>query len=146
MIHGPKDYRVTPSSTPEASLNGLRLLLVEDATETRDALSCVLKAEGVEVTAVPLGTQAIDAVYAAETPFDVLLTDLGLPDIPGDLVIRQIIEIAPKPPAVVAMTGYGEPFHQRAREAGAVVVIAKPFEWSALRTILLGLSQRAAAA
>ena len=64
--------------------------------------------------------------------FDVLLTDLGLPDIPGDVVIRQIAATAARRPRIVVVTGYEEPFVSRAREAGADVVLTKPIAWSTL--------------
>lgn len=50
---------------------------------------------------------------ARRTPFDIVLTDLRLPDIPGELVIRQLLATA-----------------------GRVVVLVKPFDWTALRGCL----------
>jgi CheY-like chemotaxis protein len=55
-----------------------------------------------------------------------VLTDLGLPDIPGDVVIRRVLETARRRPRVIVVTGYGEPFVSRARQAGADVVLNKP--------------------
>jgi len=68
--------------------------------------------------------------------FDVVLTDLGLPDIPGDVVIRRVLASARRRPRVIVVTGYDEPFVSRARQAGADVVFNKPIVWATLaRTV-----------
>lgn len=130
-------------SASDSSLKGLRILLVEDAAETREALTWLLEAEGVEVTAVPLGRPALEA--ASATDFDVLVTDLGLPDMPGDVLIRHVLATARRRPAVIAMTAHAEPHRQRALDAGAETVLPKPFEWSVLRGLLVLSAGRAAA-
>jgi DNA-binding response OmpR family regulator len=61
-----------------------------------------------------------------------VLTDLGLPDIPGEVLILQIIATAKRRPRVVVVTGYDEPRVSRARTAGADVVLLKPVEWTEL--------------
>jgi CheY-like chemotaxis protein len=111
-------------------LSGVRVLLVEDARDIRDVFTLLLQAEGAQVVATGNGRKAIEV--ARERDFDVLLTDLGLPDLPGDLVIRQILSTARRRPWVVVVTGYDEPFITRARQAGADVVLTKPLAWSAL--------------
>ena len=107
-----------------------RILLVEDAADIREVLAVLLESEGASVVATGSGREAVDV--AARQPFDVLLTDLGLPDIPGDLVIRRVLATARKRPRVVVLTGYDEPFTSRARQAGADIVLNKPIAWSAL--------------
>ena len=114
----------------ENHLRGARVLLVEDARDILDVFTLLLKAEGAEVVATGSGREAIE--LAAQQDFDVLLTDLGLPDIPGDVVIRQVVATARRRPRVVVVTGFEEPFVGRARQAGADVVLTKPLAWSAL--------------
>jgi CheY-like chemotaxis protein len=116
--------------TRAPQLGGLKVLIVEDAKDIRDVFALLLSAEGAEVVATSTGREAIEA--AAGREFDVLLTDLGLPDVPGDVVIRQVIATARRRPWVVVVTGYDEPFIGRAREAGADVILTKPLAWSAL--------------
>ena len=111
-------------------LDGLQVLLVEDAKDILDVFALLLSAEGAEVTAAGTGREAIEAALKGQ--FDVLLTDLGLPDVPGDVVIRQVIATARRRPRVVVVTGYDEPFIGRARQAGADVILTKPLAWSAL--------------
>jgi len=117
-------------------------LLVEDARDIRDVFALLLRAEGAEVTATGSGREA--AELGAWGNFDVLLTDLGLPDIPGDAVIRHVAATAPRRPWIVVVTGYGEPFISRAREAGADVVLTKPIAWSALLDRLVPVTPLAA--
>jgi two-component system KDP operon response regulator KdpE len=124
-------------------LSSTRILLVEDATDIREAFSLLLRAEGAEVVAAATGREALQC--AASRDFDALLTDLGLPDIPGDVLIRQILATARRRPRVVVVTGYGEPYPSRARAAGADIVFTKPIEWSMLLRALRPLPRPLAA-
>ena len=115
---------------PDRGLKSTRVLLVEDAEDTRDAFALLLRSEGADVVATATGTEATQAAEGQH--FDVVLTDLGLPDIPGDVVIRRVLAKAPRRPRVVVLTGYDEPFTSRARQAGADVVLNKPIAWPEL--------------
>jgi CheY-like chemotaxis protein len=106
------------------------ILVVEDVADIRDVFAFLLRAEGASVVAVPSGREAVE-VAESET-FDIVVTDLGLPDIPGDMVIREVLSRTRNRPRVVVVTGYGEPYVARARRAGADVVLTKPVAWSTL--------------
>jgi two-component system CheB/CheR fusion protein len=108
----------------------MRILLVEDAEDIRDVFTMLLEAEGAEVVAAATGQEAV--ALGRQGEFDVLLTDLGLPDIPGDVVIRQVLATGRRRPSVIVVTGYGQPFVGRAKAAGADVVLTKPITWSTL--------------
>jgi two-component system, chemotaxis family, CheB/CheR fusion protein len=109
-------------------LEGMRILVIEDAPDIRDVFAILLRAEGADVVATDSGREA--AELARDGRFDVVLSDLGLPDIPGDVLIRQILAASRGRTRVIAVTGYGEPFVSRARQAGADVVFTKPVEWT----------------
>jgi CheY-like chemotaxis protein len=111
-------------------LNGKSVLLVEDATDIRVAFDVLLRVEGADVLAAASGREAL--ALAACNSFQVLLTDLGLPDIPGELLIRQVLAGLSPRPRVVVVTGYGEPELSLARAAGADAVFTKPVEWNVL--------------
>lgn len=111
----------------DAALRGVRILLVEDSDDARDAFDRLLRSEGAAVVAVASGADAATAVLRER--FDVLLTDYGLPDIPGDMLIRQVLASARHRPHIVVVTGYGQPYAERARRAGADLVLTKPVEW-----------------
>ena len=110
------------------ALEGIRILLVEDAPDIREVFTVLLRVEGAEVVPVGTGREAVDVAGARD--FDIVLSDLGLPDIPGDVLIRQLLSTARRRTRVVVVTGYGEPYLARARQAGAEVVFTKPVEWT----------------
>ena len=125
-----------------SALRGTRVLLVEDAKDIRDVFALLLESEGAQVFATGSGGEAIE--IGAQGDFDVLLTDLGLPDIPGDVVIRDVLASARRRPWVVVVTGYEEPFIGQARAAGADVVLTKPIAWSTLLDRLVPVAPLAA--
>ena len=90
----------------------------------------LLEAEGAQVVATGSGHDA--ARLAEHEEFDVVLTDLGLPDMSGEMVIRHVLRTARRRPRIVVVTGYDEPFTTRARAAGADVVLTKPVMWSSV--------------
>ena len=113
------------------NLHQMRILLVEDAPDLREVFTLLFREEGAEVTATGSAREAVE--LAAWRDFDVVLSDLGLPDMPGDVLIRQILAMARHPTRMVAITGYPEPYLTRARQAGAEVVFSKPVEWASIR-------------
>jgi CheY-like chemotaxis protein len=120
---------MSPLSAGHA-LHALKVLLVEDSDDVRDAFVGLLRSEGADVVAVDNGRDAMAAALGGT--FDVLLTDYGLPDIPGDVLITHVVATMQPRPHVVVVTGYGEPYIARARQAGADLVLTKPVEWSVL--------------
>jgi CheY-like chemotaxis protein len=111
-----------------------RILVVEDADDARETFARLLEADGADVVATASGREAIEILSDRE--IDVLVTDLGLPDVPGDVVIREAVTHAPRP-RVVVVTGYGGAELEGARKAGADVVLTKPVPWD----LLLGTVQ-----
>ena len=110
------------------NLIGIRVLLIEDVSDIRDVFVILLRSEGADVTATPSGREGAD--LARNHHFDVVLSDLGLPDIAGDVLIRQLRAASGAATRVVVVTGYGEPYLSRARQAGADAVFTKPVEWT----------------
>lgn len=72
-------------------LDGIRILLVEDDSDTREVLTLGLGINGAFVVAVASATEALAALERQE--FDVLLSDIGLPDRDGLTLIRQIRQL-----------------------------------------------------
>ena len=106
----------------------MRILVIEDAADIREVFTVLLRAEGAQVVAAANGREATEAV--AHGQFDVILSDLGLPDVPGDVLIRQLLAASRNRTRVMVITGYGEHYLSRARQAGAEVVFTKPVEWT----------------
>jgi two-component system CheB/CheR fusion protein len=147
VIHGLDEYSLTASTAQYSlhwhshcltlqeqtfaasmSLERMRILLVEDAPDIREVFTVLLRVEGAEVTPTGCGREA--AELASRRDFDVVISDLGLPDMPGDVLIRHILGTARRRTRVIVVTGYGEPYLTRARQAGAEVVFTKPVEWT----------------
>jgi two-component system CheB/CheR fusion protein len=124
-------------------LAGLRVLLVEDAEDIRDVLTFLLRSDGAHVCATSTARAALET--AARQEFDLLLTDLGLPDLAGDHLIREILRMKQGRLRVVVITGFGEPYATRARQAGAEAVFIKPLDWTVLREALAAHDQAVAA-
>jgi two-component system CheB/CheR fusion protein len=119
---------LAPATFCSMSLEKMRILLVEDAPDIREVFTVLLRVEGADVTATGSGREAAD--LASRRDFDVVLSDLGLPDMSGDVLIRQILSTARHRTRVIVVTGYGEPYLSRARQAGAEDVFTKPVEWT----------------
>jgi len=63
------------------------LLVIEDNDQARDNLRRLLQRVGYRVTAVPDGLSGVDAARS-DPSLDLVLTDIGLPDIDGNMVAR----------------------------------------------------------
>lgn len=115
----------TPPPTPSA---GLRILLVEDNADSRDALQLLLELDGHRVAVAGDGSEAL--VRATELKPDVALIDIGLPGLDGCEVARQLraTPLGSKM-RLIAMTGYSQP-EARARviEAGFDSHLVKPID------------------
>jgi signal transduction histidine kinase len=77
-------------SVPAASvgLDGMRLLVVEDEPDTRDALTRFLQHYGATVVAVGSAGEALERLFTEA--FDVLLSDIGMPGMDGYDLIREL--------------------------------------------------------
>jgi signal transduction histidine kinase/ActR/RegA family two-component response regulator len=101
------------------------VLIVEDNDDARDMLQQVLAMQGHEVCAARDGASAI--ALALQVQPDVAIIDIGLPDIDGYAVAREIRAQAKRRIALIALTGYGQPEDQRrARDAGFDLHLVKP--------------------
>jgi two-component system KDP operon response regulator KdpE len=101
-----------------------RVLVVDDEPQIRRALRLVLRANGYEVTEVPAGEAALDALVTAN--FDLIILDLMLPDLDGVEVCRRVREWSHLP--VVVLSAHGEEeIKIRALDEGADDYISKPF-------------------
>ena len=120
------------AAPPEAR----RILVVEDNADARDSLVALLRLAGHEVDAAETGGAAIAAVEAGV--YDAVLVDIGLPDIDGYEVARQLrARVLERPLRLIALTGYGtQADRQRAFAAGFDAHLAKPVEPGALDALL----------
>jgi CheY-like chemotaxis protein len=110
-----------------SSRRPLAILVVEDNADAREILAMLLELEGHAVTGAET---AAAAIARARDPIDVALIDIGLPDLDGYEVARQI-RATPhgKAAYLVALTGHGEPEdRRRALAAGFDAHLVKPVD------------------
>src|SRR5262245_25120946 len=110
----------------------LRVLVVDDLPDCADALALLLRAYGHRAEVARDGTSALE--LAAASPPDVVLLDIGLPDMTGHEVARRIQALRlSKPPLLVAVTSRSEESdHLESRGAGIELHLVKPVEPSRL--------------
>ena len=104
-----------------------RLLIIDDSEEILASLKTFLSKRGFEVVAASNGLDALKLYEAAYDNFDLVITDLVMPNIGGVALISIFKKRTPDLP-VIAITGYGEQPESLAREAKADVVLEKPFK------------------
>jgi len=128
-------------SKPKLDLNSVRILVVDDDNSTREFIAFLLELHGANVIAVATADDAI-ATLAQFKP-DLLLSDIGMPDRDGYMLMRQVRALPPEQggqiPAI-ALTAYaGEINHQQAMAAGFQKHIVKPVEPETLVTAIAKL-------
>ena len=86
-------------------LSDISILLVDDEKLIRKTFAKDLKAEHFKVTAVAGGQEAINALEQEQ--YDLVITDLMMPDIDGFAVLKTAKRLAPET-SVIILTGYGD--------------------------------------
>ncbi|MEP6668546.1 MAG: PAS domain S-box protein [Chthoniobacter sp.] len=115
-----------------------RILLVEDHEPTLNVLTRLLTHAGHEV--IPAQSVAAAQAAAANQRFDILVSDLGLPDGTGWELMTLLRAQYPNLPAV-ALSGYGmDEDLQRTRDAGFATHLVKPVDFDQLRHALQRLN------
>ena len=120
-------------------LNGLQTLLVDDDKDSREFIAFVLEQYGAQVTEVDSAHDALNILM--QTKFDLLISDIGMPDMDGYTLIRQIRKQSPdrgREIPAIALTAYaGEIDRQQALAAGFQHHISKPIELEVLIQAIL---------
>jgi CheY-like chemotaxis protein len=128
-----------PAGEPAADehLGGsMRIVLIEDQDDVRDALHALLEGWGHEVVAAADGVEGVDLILDRRP--DLALIDIAMPGLDGYAVARRVrAKLGRNAPAMVALTGFGrEEDRERARRAGFDSHLTKPAVPSDLRRIL----------
>ena len=139
---------VQPPTSPVATapqesfnLSGIRVLAVDDDADARDLVVFLLEDCGASVTAVSNADDAL-AVLTQSVP-DVLLSDIGMPDTDGYMLLRQVRALPPEQGGLVpaiALTAYaGEIDYRLALAAGFQRHLSKPLDPDQLVQAMLDL-------
>ncbi|MEO7335950.1 MAG: PAS domain-containing protein [Caldimonas sp.] len=129
-------------------LAGLRLLVAEDNANNQQVARELLEDEGAEVVIAVNGLEAVEAVAAADPPFDAVLMDLQMPVMDGYTATSRIRqELARLDLPIVAMTANAMASDREAcLSAGMNEHVGKPFDLDHLVGVLRRLVGRSAAA
>ena len=118
------------------SLDGMKVLVVDDSADTTEMVQHLLEIGGADVTAVTSGFEALRV--AREQRFDVVLSDISMPGMDGfEFLNRLRTTPGYRDLPVVALTGFGrEEDVQRAYDEGFFAHLTKPFDIQTLACLL----------
>lgn len=133
------------STSRDSALADLRVLIVDDDDDTRELLKLALTRHGAEVLSVETAIEALKMLE--QTKFDVLLSDIGMPEIDGYELIHQVrareAQHQAKAIPAAALTAYARQEDQlRILAAGFQMHIPKPVELAELKNIVAQLAGR----
>jgi CheY-like chemotaxis protein len=120
----------------------MRILVVEDQVSLSRMTETLLQRRGHEVWAARDGAEAIEATIRLQP--DVVLMDIGLPDMSGHEVARVLRDkLGDATPILVALTGYGQQDdRRRSLEAGFDLHLVKPMDISIVRALLAQIGRK----
>ncbi len=116
-------------------VRGQRILVVEDNVDGREALVTLLGLLGHEAIGAASGREAI--VLAGERRPEIAFLDIGLPDMDGYEVARELRKALAESVRLVAVTGYGQATdRERSRDAGFDAHLVKPVDADQIGAVL----------
>jgi CheY-like chemotaxis protein/HPt (histidine-containing phosphotransfer) domain-containing protein len=127
-------------------LAGYRILAAEDNPVNQLVLDDMLTPEGATVTFADDGLQAIGLLQShGESAFDIVLTDIQMPNLDGHQLAQRLRELHPGLP-VVGLTAHAmAEERQRCFDNGMVAHVTKPIEMGPLISVVLKYARRPAA-
>jgi signal transduction histidine kinase/CheY-like chemotaxis protein len=132
---------------PLFAMRSLRVLVIDDDPSLLESLRIALLDEGHKVTTANGGQAGIDAFQSAQKAgrlFDVVITDLRMPDVDGRQVVASVRAMSPGTP-IILLTGWGQQVASDASRPLAVDrLLGKPPRIRELRAALAELTGRRA--
>ncbi|MCC5639283.1 PAS domain-containing protein [Nostoc sp. CHAB 5844] len=140
LIHSQTDQNDEPME-PALNINGIKVLVVDDDADSREFVSFVLEQEGANVAMAGSATEALTALRQFQP--DVLLSDIGMPQVDGYMLMQQVRNLPPEQGGnikAIALTAYaGEMNQQQALAAGFEQHLAKPVDPEQLISKIINL-------
>jgi signal transduction histidine kinase len=122
----------TPVALHEKPPSHLRIMLVDDEPEICNAMSALLRRSGFQVTTYTNPETALEAFRGNPEAFDLVFTDLSMPEMSGIDLTKQLLEIRQLP--VILATGFGGDWSgESALAVGIRKVLHKPLDPRTLR-------------
>ncbi len=132
------------SSDDSPNLDGLRILVVDDEKDTLELIVFILEGCGASVRAASSAAEALEALTTWQP--DILLSDIGMPQMDGYMLMRQIRAMPPEQggeiPAI-ALTAYaGETDQRQVLKAGFQKHLTKPIDPADLAVVIASFTGR----
>jgi CheY-like chemotaxis protein len=123
-------------------LLGLTILVVDDEADARAVVAETLRLEGAKVTVGDSVAAALAQLREPDTRFDVLVTDVGMPEEDGYSLVRKLRRMTGGERVVaIALTGYASPMDiEAAIDAGFDLHVPKPVDFDSLVPIIRRLA------
>jgi signal transduction histidine kinase/ActR/RegA family two-component response regulator len=136
-----------PHSKPDEPGTGRtkHVLIVDDDRDVGRLAARILETFRYEVTALTDPTEAVNLVRKRPTKFDLVLTDLLMPELSGPELARALKKIRPDLPLVLISGLVGSVTEESARRQGFVGLIRKPFEIDQIAKSVAGILDPASA-
>jgi PAS domain S-box-containing protein len=135
-LRSPRNADQGPSTAAQR-LHRVRVLIAEDSEVNRVVLDDLLRAEGAEITMVENGRLAIEHIeQVGGDAYDVLLTDIQMPELDGYETARRSRVLAPRLPVIGVTARAMAEERERCLAAGMVGHVAKPVDPERLVAII----------
>ena len=133
------------SSRPQTAPKSVHLMIVEDDSDTLEMLRATLEARGFRVTTFESAAETLAA--APETRVDLIISDIGMPEMDGFHMIEKLRQIAGyQDVPAIALSGYASQKDAKAAlAAGFSAHVSKPVDPAELIIIVNGLLQKTSA-
>jgi PAS domain S-box-containing protein len=124
------------------TLEGLKVLVVDDSEDTTEMVQHLLQIAGANVQVATSGFEGLR--IAKEKEFDVVLSDISMPGMDGFEFLGKLRQLPGREQVpAVALTGFGRPEDvQRAKREGFFAHLTKPFDIETLATLLQKLPRK----
>jgi CheY-like chemotaxis protein len=130
----PASAGAPPARPRNAVARSLRILLVEDHDDTAQVLSRLLRSLNHDISIAATVGDALQ-IFSGKPSFDLLISDIGLPDGTGMDLIRQVRQTSKVP--AIALTGFGmEDDIAACRDAGFDNHLTKPLNFGKLQMMI----------
>lgn len=119
-----------------------RILVVDDEAPITKIIDRILKSHGYEIVLKNNSTEALSVFQKDPDAFDLVITDMTMPKLTGDLLAKKIVELRPEIP-VILMTGFSKQVPENGDLAeGISALIMKPISHSHLLKTVFSLMKK----
>lgn len=144
MVYLPEAGRPGPEALPSESPGTARggsekILVVEDEKMLIDLLKSMLETKGYEVLMAEDGVTAVSVFGEHHGTIQLVLMDIGLPQMSGWEALKHMKRIDPRVPVILASGYLGAEAHERSLQEGAHAYIAKPYVPEIVHSIVRGI-------